>query len=244
MPSSIQKVFIRDCSCHTFRHGKLFVCKKAEGGNECDTRPRLVWNKRSTTAITLCDLTTRTGRPFWQETSRALFIFSKVWSKDWTCERRQNWGEVAHIECNLVLNCASIVHQFFLIKDKASYTTKFSLTPQTLLQRCCDDLLLWTKNHIAGPSAWIKQYSQLRNPNPKYGILIFGELEDTWAYIVGPPIATQISPTTACVKKPFPLIHIIFISARFKSKSISSMSARTFSHGNAGEFIFSWSKEV
>ena len=32
--------------------------------------------------LTLNERTTLTGSPFWQDTSRALFILSKVWSKD------------------------------------------------------------------------------------------------------------------------------------------------------------------
>ncbi len=34
---------------------------------------------------TLCERTTRTGSPRSQEASSALFILSKVWSKDCTC---------------------------------------------------------------------------------------------------------------------------------------------------------------
>ena len=41
---------------------------------------------------TLCERTTRTGSPFWQETSSALFILSKVWSKDCTCGAAGPWS--------------------------------------------------------------------------------------------------------------------------------------------------------
>ncbi len=40
------------------------------------------------TERTLWERTTRTGRPFWQDSSNALFIRSNFWSKDCTCGHR------------------------------------------------------------------------------------------------------------------------------------------------------------
>lgn len=35
--------------------------------------------------LTLWERTTRTGSPFWQDTSSALLELSNFWSNDWTC---------------------------------------------------------------------------------------------------------------------------------------------------------------
>ena len=43
---------------------------------------------RPARGLTLWERTTRTGRPISQDSSSALFILSKVWSKDWTLVTR------------------------------------------------------------------------------------------------------------------------------------------------------------